>query len=609
MITLDTVRSDHLGCYDYAKAKTPNLDGFAKEGIIFEHAVCPSPSTVPSHATIMTGLYPPGHGVRVTGRHYLPDNATTLAEILSAKGFRTGAVISGFPLTRRFGINQGFDFYEDSFYDNTPGRVSIIERSAKESIGIALKWLSQNKDSRFFLWLHLFDPHSDYTPPAPFDREFHDAPYDGEIAYMDSQLGPFFDKLKEWDLFDRSLIIIAGDHGEGLGDHGEMEHQYLIYNSTVMVPLLLRAGNVREAKKIPELVGLVDIFPTVLDMLGIKEELVVDGESLRNIIEAPPGRTGERLYYIESLSGEISLGWSPLYSTMTGNWKFIEAPEPELYRIMDDPSELQNLALKEPEMLECSRKELAQTMAELLQREEKSGVKMDEETMRDLASLGYISAGSFKKKDGGSLKDPKKYIHLEKEIVALYKLFLTNQKDKIFPYVETILKADSENRLALLYAGTAHYEKRQYPQALFYLDRLYQYYQDEIGNEMLIRIYIEQRNLDRAIEVSESSVEFFPDKPQFHTLKGMLMAENKRYGDAIESFKKSLSIDHSNPEVYYYIARCYAITGDEDSSMEAIRDSLMKGLGQPGIYLADPVFRNMKRFHEIERLVDQRKKS
>ena len=186
IITLDTTRADRLGCYGYAGARTPNLDRIAQEGILFENAVCSCPSTVPSHASIMTGLYPQHHGVRVTGSHKLVGSKVTLADILKNKGYATGAVISGYPLTKDFGLNKGFDFYDDSFYVEDENQKNVtVERIAEKSIGIALKWLDKNKDSRLFFWLHLYDPHSEYSPPEPFRGEFRDSLYDGEIAYID----------------------------------------------------------------------------------------------------------------------------------------------------------------------------------------------------------------------------------------------------------------------------------------------------------------------------------------------------------------------------------------------------------------------------------------
>ncbi len=608
LITLDTTRPDRLGCYGYAKAKTPNLDQLAQESILFENAVCPSPSTVPSHSSIMTGLYPPHHGVRVTGRHSLPSHMMTLADVLKKEGYRTGAVISGYPLTKRFGLNKGFDFYEDSFWGNSEEAKIVIERIAERSIDIALKWLNENKDDRFFFWLHLYDPHSDYAPPPPFDTEYRDDPYDGEIAYMDWSLGHFFKKLKEWNLYDTSVIIIVGDHGEGLGEHGESEHQFLIYNTTMKVPFFMRVGKEYVPRRIEALVGVIDIFPTVLDLLNVSCSTSIDGSSLRPMLRGSSDRKERRSYYLETLSGEISLGWSPLYALMNEEWKFIEAPEPELYHMANDPDESHNLFFQERETAEEFGSQLEKTIQDLSKAGVSADAQLDEEALKNLASLGYISSGTFERKGTKGAKDPKKYIHIERDINELYKLFLTKKYGDALPHIKTILQVDPENRLALLYAGTIYYEKREYIKALHYLEALNQHFQDEIGNEMLIRIYSAQNKKEQALEICDASIEHFPEKAQFHSLKGLMLVALKRYQDAIESFNDSLSLDSANPETHYYLARCYALTGRENEAIEAVIKSLENGLSRPDVYLQDPAFRNMRRFEEVEAILGSLKR-
>ena len=608
LITLDTTRADHLGCYGYLKAKTPSIDQFAQSGVLFENAFCPSPSTVPSHATMMTGLSPPRHGVRVTGRHSLPDSMVTIADVLKKNGYRTGAVISGYPLTKRFGMNKGFDFYEDSFWEENIEKSTVVERLAEKSVELATGWIEANKDSRFFLWLHLYDPHSDYTPPPPFDIDFKDTPYDGEIAYMDWSLGLFFKKLKEWQLFDDSLIIIAGDHGEGLGEHGESEHQYLIYNSTMRVPLLMRAGERFGQKKVSGLVGLHDLYPTVMDLLKIDGEFQTDGRSLKPLMTGSSEENHGRACYMESLSGEISLGWSPLYAIIQEDWKYINAPEAELYNLKDDPSEMRNIFSAGQERASAMSDHLNNELARLSSSTVSAEAELDEDAIKNLASLGYVSSGTFTGSATKEAKDPKKYIHIEKDINALYKLFLTKQYDRIDPHIEAILRADPENRLALLYAGTVWYERKQNEKALFYLERLYNSYQDIVANTLLIRIYGSQNKTEKALQICDSSIENFPDKPQFHQLKGKILAREERFPEAIESLHNAIALDDKNPETYYYLARCYARMNREDESIEAIRNSMEKGLASPEVYFQDKAFRNLKRYNEIVSIVNSLKR-
>ncbi len=602
IITLDTTRADHIGCYGYDEAETPNLDRFASEAIIFENAVCHSPTTIPSHLTIMTGLYPPAHGVRVTGGQVFSGKVETLAEILKKNDYRTAAVVSGYPLIKSFGLDKGFDYYEDSFWKKIQN-ILILERKADESIHIALKWIQDNKDSKFFLFLHLWDPHAEYLPPPPFDASFADRPYDGEIAYMDRCLGHFFQKLKEWNIYSSSMIIIAGDHGEGLGDHGESEHQYFLYDSTIRVPFLIRVPGNDSRKDIQGDVGLADIFPTALDYLNLKGDNSVDGLSLKPLIDGSQKKQWNRSLYMETLSGEIALGWSPMYAIRKGGWKFIEAPLPELYDLEADPHERINLASKEIQKMEDLKRELEEMMSNLEKTEKLPEEMDDEETLRKLASLGYVSSGSFSRKRSIS-KDPKQFIKIEKDVNILGRLFSEKRLDESFPYINRILNLDPENKLALFYAGVAYYEKTQYNEAIPYLEKLITFYPDhEDGSEFLIRIYSSKKQWDKAMDLCNRSISYFPDEHKFHAYKGLIFANLDKCSEAIRSYEEAIRLEENLPDVYYYLARCYAITGQEDLSIHSIELSLQKGVQNPRVYLIDPVFSRMQKFWKVKDLL------
>lgn len=600
LITLDTTRADRLGCYGYDRAKTPHLDQLAQQANIFENAICPSPTTVPSHATILTGLYPPGHSVRVTGSHLLPKKLNTIAEIFKEHQFQTAAVVSGYPVTRRFGLDQGFDFYDDSFW-NELQNPPVLERKAENSIEIALDWLTERKKSKFFLWLHLWDPHTKYDPPSPFKEQFGDNLYDGEIAYLDWSLGHFFEKLKEWNIYHSSLIIVAGDHGEGLGDHGEYEHQYFLYDSTIRVPFIIKTPKQSEGKRIQEEVGLVDIFATLMDYLKIPDYFPNDGQSIRSLMEGRSEGTYSRSLYMEALSGEISLGWSPMYAIRKDGWKFIEAPLPELYNLRDDQQEMLNLVTMETARKETLRAELETMMEQLAGTEEMPEEDIDEEAMRNLASLGYISSGSFSEGRSESEKDPKRFIKIEKDINLLLRIFPEKNWVEIFPCIVRILESDPDNKLALLYAGIADYEQMKYKEALPYLEKLMTLYPDhEKGAEYLIRIYSSLKRWEEAIGVCEKSLEYYPDKHKFYVYKGGILADADRCSEALESYEIAVQLEENLPNVYYYMARCSALTGQEDQALKYVVLSLGKRIQDPRVYLRDPVFSGLKNFKEIK---------
>jgi arylsulfatase A-like enzyme len=602
-ITLDTTRADRLGCYGYTKAKTPHLDQLAQHAVIFENAICHSPTTVPSHATMMTGLYPPRHGVRVTGSHLCPSELKTLAEILKEHQFQTAAVVSAYPVTRRFGLDQGFDYYEDSFLDELH-KPPVLERKAEKSIRIALDWLKKNKDSGLFLWLHLWDPHAEYDPPAPFDKQFAEDLYDGEVAYMDWCLGSFFEKLKEWDIYHSSLIIIAGDHGEGLGDHGEFEHQYFLYDTTIKVPFIVKTAGQNAAMRVREEVGLVDIFPTLLDLLGIPWQHSIDGESLKPLIDGNASKMTDRPFYLEALSGQISMGWSPMYAIRKEGWKFIEAPVPELYNLKEDPLERNDLSSTGIQKEEDLREELGNLMEDLEKTERMPVESMDDDAMRNLASLGYVSSGALSRVRPDSDKDPKKYIKIEKDINILLRLFSEKKSEEVFPYINRILEIDPENRLALHYAGAAYYEQGKYEKAIPHLEKLMTLYPDhDAGGEYLIRIYSSMRSWEKALEMCDKSIEFYPDEPKFHIYKGLVLANTDRCMEALGSFEAAIRLDENLPDVYYYMARCSAITGQEERALEYIEISLKKRIRNPKAYLMDSAFTNMKNFSKVKELL------
>src|SRR5438093_1706910 len=363
LVTLDTTRADRLGCYGYAGARTARLDRLAAEGVRFENAFADAPITLPSHASLLTGLYPFEHGVRNNGNFYLPDRFETLATLLRKRGYRTAAFVSSFVLDRRYGLARGFESYDDRMEEAVAlGSGGEAERRGDRTALACTRWLegyaAQRASTPFFVWLHLYDPHEPYRPPPPFRELFADHPYDGEVAFADVVVASVLEKLAQLGLLDRSLVVVVADHGESLGDHGEETHSMFLYESAIRVPLILwRPGVLPAGRVVASPVRTVDVAPTILDILGEPPLAAPHARSLRGTID---GRAPERpaAIYAETYVPKLYLNGAALRALREDRYKLIDAPRPELYDLDRDPGETQNRLEQEPALANGLRAEL-----------------------------------------------------------------------------------------------------------------------------------------------------------------------------------------------------------------------------------------------------------
>ncbi len=402
LVTFDTTRADHLGCYGNDSVKTPNVDGLAAEGVRFARAYSSLPITLPSHAAILTGRFPMGNGVRDNGIFVLAPDQLTLAERLSEAGYATAAAIGAFPLVARFGLDQGFDLYDDdldSHFVDLGGprpvdrkRLYFRERTAARVNEAVLPWLDEHQDDPFFLWVHYYDPHQPLEPPAPYDELYANDPYDGEIAYADESLGVLLDRLREHGVYERTLIVFTADHGEGLGEHREGTHSFLVYDTTLHVPLVIRAPGGPDGRVVQDRVRSVDLVPTVLEMLDLPVAEDLHGRSLVRYLGTEPPVPQSRPQYAETLSPRLTHGWGELRALYDGDWKYIHGPRPELFRIVDDPGELDDRIAAEPDIAASMRERLAAFVERHAMREGEGGsvVTVDDETRQRLEALGYL---------------------------------------------------------------------------------------------------------------------------------------------------------------------------------------------------------------------------
>ena len=465
IITLDTTRADHLGCYGYDKIKTPQIDSVACEGVLFEEAFTVQPVTLPSHCSIFTGVYPFHHGVRANSTHKLGEKYLTLAETLSKKGYLTAAFVSSFILDKRFGLDQGFSLYNDTFLNPImSGRTSVSRRADEISLQ-SCEWLNTNRKKLvkrpFFLWLHYFDPHVNYDPPSPY-REEYSSPYDGEIAYMDEWVGYVINELKRWGLWNNTIVLIVADHGESLEEHREMTHGIFIYRSTTHVPLILKYPSaLHGGKRIKQCVSIVDIMPTILDMLHINTGRIFDGKTLIPLVEKNEW-DNERPIYIETFMPS-NYNWSDIKGIRKGSYFFIDAPRSELY--LDN--EFDNLIELYPKKTNEMKSTLETMLADASQVSAKR-VIADEEMIKKLSALGYFVTGSQKIMEDESdisrpdAKDKISLLFSHDMAINLRTSGKIGQAAKTF---ERILKLDPNNTIFLMEYARIQIEQKQYATA------------------------------------------------------------------------------------------------------------------------------------------------
>ncbi len=505
LITLDTTRADRLGCYGHTGAHTPALDALAASGVRFTRAYTHAPLTLPSHAAILTGLLPPEHGLHDNGRGRLRRDLPTLAELSSGQGYRTAAFLASFVLDKRFGLDRGFEVYDDRMAPpRKPGDLLGMENPANVVADRALSWLEQHADEPFFCWVHFFDPHLPYAPPEPY-RSLRTNAYDGEIAFMDSQVRRLLDFVLERGLYRKTLIVVCGDHGEAFGKHNEYGHGPLVYDTTMHVPLILvLPGRIPKGKIEDRVVGLTDIAPTVLEMLGWAPLEKASGRSLL------AGSEGERLCYGESEFVMHNYGWAPLYCLAGRRWKYIECPEPELYDLRADPAEQKNVLAAEPEAAASLRARL-QELRQTMRRVEAPSVELDRQALEALRELGYLSgvAAGPQPVDPAKRKDPKRMMDVYNACTRAAELALAGRHRKIIDLLEPL--------------------SRQSPESL------------EL-HKQLAESYCELRLLDRAKQHIEAYLALNPSDRSVVANLGSVLLMMRKPSEAIRVFRHGLRL-------------------------------------------------------------------
>ncbi|MCD6454295.1 MAG: sulfatase-like hydrolase/transferase [Candidatus Aminicenantes bacterium] len=547
VITIDTLRADHVSAINpESPVKTEAIDSIAKKGALFTRAFAHAPLTLPSHTSIFTGLTPIAHGIHDNSGFVLSDSYTTMAEFLKTFNYSTGAFVSAFPLDSRYGLYQGFDVYDDRYGTGKKFQFFFAERRAEKTLSLVEKWLDEQK-GKWFLWIHLFDPHQPYNPPEPFNTRFKNDLYSGEIAYTDQQLSKFFAYLKKKGVMENTVIVITSDHGEALGEHGERTHGYFAYNSTLHVPLIIYYPGIKHIKS-EKKVSHIDIFPTLCDILNIKKPEFLQGKSL--LPEMKGKGKGDKVIYFEALSAYYNRGWAPLRGFIKGNIKFIDLPIKEVYDIDKDFNETKNLASGYDTIeLEKQLKKIIDSYSKGFSPEGRKKVSAEE--IKKLRSLGYVVGTATRKKVYSKADDLKVLLPYHLKLMDAIKLFSEGKVTDAIPLLENIIEQRPEFVQAYTTLATMYRAIGKFDEAEKVLRKGLKYNPENSSLLSTLGItLVEKQEPEKAIPILKEALKRDPNDVDAWNSLGIAYWRSGNYDEAMEAYRKALSLDSNDPLVY-----------------------------------------------------------
>lgn len=578
LITLDTTRADRLGCYGFGLARTPAIDGLAREGVRCDDAITVAPITAPAHSSILTGLFPPAHGVRDNGTYALPEEVTTIAERLKSAGYATHAIVSALVLNRRYNLTQGFDGYDDDLWDEDEAALFMIrDRAAPRTAARGIEWLEKRRSAGdappFFLWMHFFDPHQPYEAKVP-NSWLLPSRYDAEIAAVDLALKRIFDNLRAAGELDDTIVVLTADHGESLGEHAEKTHAIFVYDATVRVPLIWRyprafAGGSTYAGP----VRVVDIVPTLLGLLGLPGGEQTQGTNLASALagKTPPPQLPQ---YSESLLAELGFGMAPLYAIRHDGFKFIRAPKPELYDLRSDPKELKNLFGGQGKRAAELEKRLDALLADCAGRATKAAENpMDRETLAALSALGYVAPVEDRTSMSGM--DPKDGIVIYNELEEARHLAQRSRWTDAEAALRTLLQKASGNlsarnilALCLLKQGRYADAEREYAASL----------EQEPKQARVLHLVgvlkLRQNQPDAAEQHFRAALAVTPRFIESMVSLGFLALQRGDAAEAQKWYDKAIAEDPGSPRVALGLADLFYLRGDFIAAAQQYRKAL-----------------------------------
>lgn len=557
LVTIDTLRADRVGAYGAPDVSTPNLDGLARHGLLFDDALASVPLTLPSHATILSGLEPPHHGVRANGADLFPPDRETLATVLESQGYATAAFVGAYVLDRRFGLARGFDTYDDRIERRPEGASPLeSERPCNAVVDIALPWLAA-QSGPFFAWAHFYDPHAPYEPPPPFAARFAGRPYDGEVAYADQCLGRLLAALKGAGA--RTVVAVVGDHGKGLGDHGERTHGFFVYRSTLRVPFILSGPGLPNGRHEARPARTVDLAPTLLGLLGVPKRTQLDGvDLLRHTASTAYAETHE----------PQTFGWAPLFAVQHRGLRYIEAPRPELYDVRADPGETQNLVAQRPQEVAEMKSSLASVRAV----DVRSRGRVDKEATERLQALGYLVSGPGT--PSGVLSDPK-------DALPLFRLFEDARAreasgDRLGALADfgQLVAQDPQNAAFRRALAAAQRRTGSEKDALATLEALLQLAPNDalVWHERAVALAALGR-VKEAVASEQRSVAADPLLAEAWNHLGILEATQGRAAPALAAFEKASGLDPGSSRTYCNKANALRELGRRQEAEAAYREA------------------------------------
>jgi arylsulfatase A-like enzyme/Flp pilus assembly protein TadD len=584
LISIDTCRADHLGCYGAERPATPNIDGVARQATLFRNVLSPVPLTLPAHCSMLTGELPIDHGVHLNIDSRLAADQLTLAEVLRAEGFATGAVISSFVLDRGFGLDQGFDDYLDDL-GGEGVMLSVPERAGEDASRLAVQWLARNRDRDGFLFLHYYDPHALWAPPEPWATRYADDPYAGEIAYVDACIGSVIDALRELGIYDSSLLIITGDHGEMLGEHGEEEHSYFIYQSALRVPLIIKPPHSRRAGEVDAWASLIDIVPTVCGALGIPAPPRVAGVDLlrRNPVAGP------RPLYCESLT-PTAYGAASLLGLVSGRFKLIQTRRPELYDLDADPGEQSDLAAAHPAAATELRAELESILDRAGQAEDAAPATSSRSDVARLEALGYVAssagAAGFDLDAQRELEDPKDLLSFHLETQAVSRLLAAGRLDEATAALEKLLEQRPGYTWAHRQLGAIALKRQDPDAAIARFERAL-----ALDPELVVlradlaRLLLAGGRTEEALAHFRRAADARPDDSVLQRDLAVALAQDGRHQEAIDRYRAARDAGIESAELSRQLGWSLERAGQVDAAVAEYRLAVQLDPASPEGYL------------------------
>jgi arylsulfatase A-like enzyme/Flp pilus assembly protein TadD len=572
LITIDTLRADALGAYGNARAETPWIDRLAAHGVRFEQAHAQNVVTLPSHANILSGLYPLAHGIRDNGGFRFPPGAGTLATLLEARGYRTGAFVSAFPLDSRFGLDRGFGVYDDRF-SNVDSHTAFVmeERRGSETVALAREWIAAQGDAPYLCWVHLYDPHFPYDPPEPYASRFAAAPYHGEVAAADAALAPLLEPLLEAGRRGRTLVVLTSDHGESLGEHGEMTHGIFAYEATLRVPLILYQPRLFAPRVVAGTARHVDVLPTVLDALALPLPEGLPGRSLLPAA-AGLGEGGPETVYFEALSGQLHRGWAPLKGVLRDGTKYVELPIPELYDLRRDPGEADDLAAREPGRVERMRALLAPFQSADARPQARAEAR---ETLERLRSLGYLTGAVPARERYTELDDPKRLIAVDALLHEVVGLSLAGERAAALERCRELVRRHPRMALGLLQLALLERESGELAAAAATLRRALTLNPQDTTAAALLGATLTQlgRAADAVALLEPFARRAAPDL-EVLTTHALALASLGRPQQGLASLARGRELDASNAMLLVGAGTIHVMAGDAARAREAFAAAL-----------------------------------